>query len=175
MSPELSPVLNHETRCAEVPCVNLSGITRPVACFCSRSSPTAAAALMAEATSLSSISFRCSVEFPQTPAKQSACSSKKNRKGVRRTRIPLLLRANSSFDAENFLHMVADFVRDHIRLREFAGRAKAVAKFVEKSEIEIHLFVAGTVKRPGRRSRFAARRSNFIPEENQLRRDGNWE
>src|SRR6201993_2712797 len=69
MLPEVRPVLNHCARWAEVPCVNLSGITRPVACFWRRSSPTAAAALIADAMSLWSIRLRCSVELPQTPAR----------------------------------------------------------------------------------------------------------
>ncbi len=49
--PLLSPRLNHSTRCAELPCVKRSGMTRPVAIFCSRSSPIAAAAFSPSSTS----------------------------------------------------------------------------------------------------------------------------
>src|SRR6185437_15251697 len=39
MLPLPKPVLNHFTRCAEVPWVNVSGRTRPCACCCKVSSP----------------------------------------------------------------------------------------------------------------------------------------
>ncbi len=51
-SPESNPRLNQCARWAEVPCVKVSGLTRPVAIRCSRSSPTAAAAFRAASTSL---------------------------------------------------------------------------------------------------------------------------
>jgi len=40
--------VNHAWRSFEEPCVHVSGVTRPVAAFCSRSSPTAAAAAVGD-------------------------------------------------------------------------------------------------------------------------------
>jgi hypothetical protein len=51
-------------------------------------------------------------------------------------------------DAEQRLHVVTDFVRDHVGLREVARRAQArLHRFVE-SEVDVDLLVAGTVERP---------------------------
>src|SRR6185437_2997276 len=76
MSPLAIPVLNHFTRCAEVPWVKVSGITLPRVSFCKVSSPTALAALSADSTSPGfSQARRCCVRFAHTPAKQSACNS----------------------------------------------------------------------------------------------------
>jgi len=50
-SPASRPALNHFDRCAEVPCVKVSGLTDPVARRCSLSSPTACEARIASSTS----------------------------------------------------------------------------------------------------------------------------
>src|SRR3954453_9253974 len=47
-------------------------------------------------------------------------------------------------------------VRDNIGLREFARRAEALRKLVEKGEVEIDACIGGAVERPGRRLAFAA-------------------
>ena len=52
------PRRNHSTRCAELPCVKRSGITRPLDIRCSRSSPIAAAARSASSASPGSSSTR---------------------------------------------------------------------------------------------------------------------
>jgi hypothetical protein len=44
---------------------------------------------------------------------------------------------------------MADFVSDHVGLREFAGCAELIFEFGEEAEVEINLFVAGTVKGAG--------------------------
>ena len=46
-----SPRRNQRARCADEPWVQVSGLTRPPACFCRRSSPTAAAAARPSSTS----------------------------------------------------------------------------------------------------------------------------
>src|SRR5215831_127096 len=69
------PRLNHCVRWTELPCVNDSGVTRPVDIRCRRSSPTAAAAFMALSASPFSRRLRWSVEWAHTPARQSACNS----------------------------------------------------------------------------------------------------
>src|SRR5262249_44427684 len=62
-SPLCRPRLNQRTRCALVPCVKLSGTTRPCAWRCRRSSPIAVAAAIAWSTSCSLIILppRCSL------------------------------------------------------------------------------------------------------------------
>src|SRR5262249_15781496 len=67
-SPRSWPRSNQRTRSSEEPCVHFSGCTVPVACRCRRSSPTAAAARMAESMSPGSSSPRRSAELAQTPA-----------------------------------------------------------------------------------------------------------
>lgn len=42
--------------------------------------------------------------------------------------------------------MVANFMRNHIRLREFSGRTKAVLEFLKKAEIEVNFLVFRTVE-----------------------------
>ena len=127
-SPESKPARNQRTRCAELPCVKLSGAMRPRDCCCRRSSPIAAAP---------------SAPVPVRPA---AGSSSSNRRvfapdagetvrlqfETHRQRIALgladaaALRLDLARDAEQVLHMVADLVCDHVGLREFAGAWKRV-------------------------------------------------
>ncbi|COZ22181.1 Uncharacterised protein [Mycobacterium tuberculosis] len=52
-SPVWYPTVNHFCRCAAEPCVQVSGLVRPVVCCWIRSSPTAAAAARASWMSLS--------------------------------------------------------------------------------------------------------------------------
>src|SRR5437667_6656191 len=56
---------------------------------------------------------------------------------------PLRLRVELPHRAEQVLHVMADFVRDHIRLREIAGRPEAIVKVLEKCHIEMKLETAG--------------------------------
>ena len=62
------PVWNHRARCADEPCENVSGRTRPVAIFCKASSPIACAAPSASSMSPASSSSRWLVECAQMPA-----------------------------------------------------------------------------------------------------------
>src|SRR4029077_8453842 len=75
IDPLSNPRWNHCIRWVDEPCVNESGDTCPVDIFCNRSSPTAAAAPMADCTSPCSSRFLCCVECAHIPARQSACSS----------------------------------------------------------------------------------------------------
>src|ERR1700741_3704611 len=60
-------------------------------------------------------------------------------------------------------------MRDHVCLCEFAGGTKAIAQLVEKSKIEIYLFVAGTIKRSGGSSGLPAWRIRLVAKQNELR------
>ena len=59
-------------------------------------------------------------------------------------------------DAKQVLHMVADFMGDHISLGKVAGGAELGFQGFVKAEVDIHLLVAGTVKRPHGRLTLAA-------------------
>ena len=66
--------------------------------------------------------------------------------------------------------MVADFVRDHVGLREIAGRAEPARELVEERGVEIELAVGRAVERAGRRRRAAARRLRRAAEQHEPRR-----
>jgi hypothetical protein len=68
------------------------------------------------------------------------------------------------------LHVVADLVRDHVRLREVAAGAHARGHLVEERRVDVDLLVAGAVERPDRRGRAAARRCHHLREQHQRRR-----
>src|SRR5439155_317151 len=73
-----------------------------------------------------------------------------------RQRIALYLRGvlaslvNLVHDAEQVLHVMADFVRDHISLGEVAGSVESVFHQLIKREVDVDLLVAQTVERPAR-------------------------
>src|SRR5260370_8632507 len=66
----------------------------------------------------------------------------------------LLLLLHARQDAEQLLHVMADLVGDHIRLREQARSAAGIAaaepglKLAEERGIEIHLLVDRPIERP---------------------------
>ena len=64
-----------------------------------------------------------------------------------RARVLLLQLAQLALDAQNILHVVAQFVREHVGLREFAGRPETALQFVKKTKIDVNPLVAGTIKR----------------------------
>src|SRR5690606_12831069 len=72
-------------------------------------------------------------------------------------------------NAEQGLHMMPDFMRDHIGLRKIAGRIEARFELLEEGEIEIDLAIAGTVEGPHRRLRKAAGRLHRAGEKNEPR------
>ena len=49
-------------------------------------------------------------------------------------------------DAEDFLHVVADFVGDDVGLGEVAGCAEAVLQFAIEVEVKVNTFIFGAVK-----------------------------
>ena len=75
---------------------------------------------------------------------------------------------DTSFDAENLLNVMSDFMRDHVRLRELTGGSEALAQFVEEAEIEIHFFVLGTIEGPGRRLGGSAVGIGDVAKQDQL-------
>src|ERR1700712_2159498 len=67
------------------------------------------------------------------------------------------------------LHVMAELVREHVRLRELAGRAEAIAQLIVEAEINVDLLIERAVERPHRRLRLTASRLHAIAEENELR------
>ena len=53
------------------------------------------------------------------------------------------------------LHVMADLVRDNVRLREIARRAEAVVQLLEKRRVEVELPVGRAVERSGSRARLS--------------------
>ncbi len=54
-------------------------------------------------------------------------------------------------DTDECLHVMADFVGDHVGLGEVAAGAEAGAQILEEAQVDINLPVGGTVERPHRR------------------------
>ena len=74
-----------------------------------------------------------------------------------------------SREAEQVLHVVPHLVRDHVGLREIAGRLEPLAQLVVEREVDVHLLVSRAVERPHGRLREAARGLHRAREEHQLR------
>src|SRR5437016_1688298 len=82
---------------------------------------------------------------------------------------PALRRVDSLGDPEQVLHVVAYFVRDHVSLREVAGRPEALAQIAIERQVDVDLFVSRTVEGPDGRLREAAGRLHGAAEQHELR------
>jgi hypothetical protein len=72
------------------------------------------------------------VEWPQTPCEAVSLQFHRYKQWVGGFGIVPPQAADLLFDTEQLLHVMADFMGDHICPAEFARRAQAVGKFVEK-------------------------------------------
>src|SRR5581483_602988 len=72
-------------------------------------------------------------------------------------------------DADQVLHVMADFVRDHVRTCEVAAGMKARVHLVEEIEIEIDAMIGGTVERAHGFRGGAAARARLAMEQQELR------
>jgi len=81
-----------------------------------------------------------------------------------------------TFDSENILNVVADFVREHVSVRELTGRAEAALQLVVEAEIDIDLLIGRAIKRTGRGFGVAASRLGVIAKQDELSRGdmGDW-
>src|SRR6266545_3531434 len=68
---------------------------------------------------------------------------------------------------EQRLHVMTNFVRDDVRLREVAGSAKAAIEIAKEREIEIHLAIVGTIERSYRGRGKSARRAHRSVEQHE--------
>ena len=140
--------MNHSWRCSDEPCVHVSGFTCPWVCSWIRSSPMTDAALSACAIcsrvsgSRKPVSTACA---PQTPARQSACSSVAYG-AAPGAGVPALLE-----EAEQVLDVVPVLVRDDVHLRERAALGpESRLEVVVEAEIEVDRLVERAVERPDR-------------------------
>ena len=114
--------------------------------------------------------LRCCVEWAQSPEKQSACSSSRTESGLRAAGSRCCKRADLLLDAQHFLHMMPELVRNHVCLREFArARRNGLAQLLEEVEVDVDLFILGAVERPGGRLRRPAAGLRVVAEEHELR------
>ena len=105
----------------------------------------------------------------QTPAKQSAWSSRRTESSLRSDRVVACdSRCTAAFDAEQVLHVVPELVGDHVGLREVARRAEPAVELAEEPEIEVHEPVGGAVERTGRGRGDPAARVGPIGEQDEL-------
>src|SRR6267154_4775519 len=88
--------------------------------------------------------------------------------GIRFTRIVFLHLVHLAFDAEQFLHVMPEFVGDDISLRELAGGAEATIELIEKTELDVDPFVFRTIERPGGGARSAAFGLRGVAEQDEL-------
>ena len=72
-------------------------------------------------------------------------------------------------DAGQVLYVMAEFVRNHVRLGEIARRTESLRQLVEKSEVEIDAAIAGAIERSGCRLREATRRFDGVSEQHHSR------
>src|SRR5579862_3165121 len=70
---------------------------------------------------------------------------------------------------EQSLHMVTHLVRDHVRMRELAGRAELARHDVEEAQIQVDAPVIRAIERAGSRIAVPARGGIGIAIEQQLR------
>ena len=107
--------------------------------------------------------------MPQTPAKQSAWSSRRTEISFARSRSPRCCGARALVDAGEVLDVVADLVREHVGLREVAGCAEARAQIAVEREIDVHLLVGGAVERPHLALAGSARGMGRVAEQHEAR------
>src|SRR4051794_14481590 len=92
-----------------------------------------------------------------------------DRELVREIRMLHLHATHTRLSTEQPLHMMAELVGDHVRLREITGRAKAAIQLVEEAQVEIDALVHWTVEGSHRRLRSAASGLRAVAEEHELR------
>ena len=76
--------------------------------------------------------------------------------------------AHLRLDAQQLLHVVADLVRQDVRLGELAGRAEASLQLVVEAEVDVDLLVERAVEGAGGGLAVAAAGLHGVAEEHQL-------
>src|SRR6266849_5963836 len=102
------------------------------------------------------------------PGKTVGLQLQPNRKLVGGTRIPLPRSVDLLFDARQLLHVMADLVRQNIRLHKFAGSSETLLQFIEEAQIDVNLLVFRTVKRASGGLGHATRGINAVAKKHEL-------
>ena len=105
--------------------------------------------------------------FAQTPAKKSACSSWRTEIEVRSATHLVHPRRN----AQQVLHVVSNFVCDDISLRKVTRRVELTRELVVKTEVDVNLLIARTIKGAHARVAHAAGRGDLALVDDELRFD----
>ena len=158
-SPLSKPARNHFTRCSRVPWVNASGLTPWPDCCWIRSSPTAAAAFSPSSRSPRLEQVALGVGGVRPDAGEAVrLQLEPNRELVPSSGFSCGREVDVLHHAEQVLDVVADLVRDDVRLREVARRVEPLLQLLHERQIEIDLAVARAVEgADGRRGVAAAR------------------
>src|SRR5262245_7184415 len=82
---------------------------------------------------------------------------------------PASSRLHAIGNAGQILHVMSNFVRDDVRLREIATCAEALLEFTEKAEVDVNASILRTIERTGGPTGEAATGLNHICEEHELR------
>ncbi len=138
----------------------------PARLLCSVSSPIACAAVMPSSTppAPAGRDWRRPRRRHSSPP---AVSSRTEAALPSRSEDERWTRCNLFGRSEQVLDMMAEFMRDHIILREIALGAEAVGQFVEEAGVQIDSLVGRAVERPHRRLRRAAARATIAAVEDQ--------
>ena len=83
------------------------------------------------------------VACPQTPAKQSACSSSLTDSSLRCDGLRACHLAHPRVDAGQRLHVMSDLVREDVCLGEIPRGAEALLQLVEEAQIEVDVWSPG--------------------------------
>ena len=171
MSPVFEAAHKPFLRWADVPWVNESGTTTPRAFFWRLSSPMAFARRRASSMSpgSSDLNFCCRVIGPNA-GEEIGLELEAHGELVT---FPLTGAAAGSVnlfgDAEDFLHVVANFVGDDIGLGEVAGCAETLFHFAVKAEVEVHTFIFRTIEGTDGSTSETAGRVDPVGKQNELR------
>src|SRR5215475_4805647 len=82
---------------------------------------------------------------------------------------PTTRRLHTIGNAEQILHVMSNFVRYDVRLREIASCTQAVLEFTKKSQVDVNASIFWTIERTGRAAGEPAAGPSLVREEHQLR------
>src|SRR6202163_2854038 len=88
--------------------------------------------------------------------------------GFGRLWIPHLSRLGRAFDPQQLLHVMSDFMGQHVGFCKLARGAKTSFQFVEEIQVDVHLFVLRTIKRTRRRLSHATTGVDGIAKQNEF-------
>src|ERR1700730_228816 len=73
-----------------------------------------------------------------------------------------------AFDSQQFLHVMPQFMRQNVRLRKLAGGSEPAIELIEKTKVDVHLFILRTIEGPRRGSRSTTSRLRRVAEQHEF-------